>query len=235
MKTKKTPEKAEMTETTQPKVEIIPLSGLKERKGNPRTHTPEQVNQIANSIKRFGFVTPVLIDKDNVIIAGHGRVLGAKKAGIKEVPCVRVTHLNVDEVKAFVIADNKIALNAGWDDALLRQQIEELSQIDISHLEIGFDIAEIERLSAIDFSQFQEAVPDEKPPQEGEQPQKDTFNAKGRIVERQDTGGLGDVAIYFSLTPNEIIIVNKTKEMMKIKDDKELFIKLCLHHTTANS
>jgi len=225
--------KPQKTPKNEPKVEVIAVSGLKERKGNPRTHTPEQVNQIANSIKRFGFVTPVLIDKDNVIIAGHGRVMGAKKAGIKEVPCVRVTHLNVDEVKAFVIADNKIALNAGWDDELLRQQIEELSQIDIGHLEIGFDLAEIEKLCAEDFSQFQDFLPDEKPSQEGEH-QRDTINAKGRIVERQDAGGLANTAIYFSLTPTEVEAVNKAKESMKIKDDKELFIKLCLRHITEN-
>jgi ParB-like chromosome segregation protein Spo0J len=83
---------------------------------NSRTHSAEQVAQIAASIKEFGFNNPVLIDEDNGIIAGHGRVMAAQKLGLQAVPCIRLAHLSDTQRKAYVIADNRLALNAGWDD-----------------------------------------------------------------------------------------------------------------------
>lgn len=83
---------------------------------NSRTHSDEQVAQIAGSIREFGFTNPVLIDRDGTIIAGHGRVMAARKLGMETVPCIRLGHLTPAQVRAYVIADNKLALNAGWDD-----------------------------------------------------------------------------------------------------------------------
>src|SRR5690554_4204074 len=90
---------------------------------NSRTHSDEQVAQIAASIKEFGFLNPIIIDGSNGIIAGHGRVMAAKQLNLKELPCIEVSHLSDAQRKAYVIADNKLALNAGWDDEMLRIEL----------------------------------------------------------------------------------------------------------------
>src|SRR5258705_10336661 len=92
---------------------------LKPRANNPRTHTKRQIEQIAASIKTFGFVNPILIDGSDGIIAGHGRVAAAKLIGMTDVPVIRIDHLSPPQVRAYVMADNKLAENAGWDPALL--------------------------------------------------------------------------------------------------------------------
>lgn len=91
---------------------------------NSRTHSAEQVAQIAASIKEFGFLNPIIIDGDNGIIAGHGRVMAAQKLGIKELPCIEASHLSDTQRRAYIIADNKLALNAGRDDDMLRIELE---------------------------------------------------------------------------------------------------------------
>lgn len=123
---------------------------------NSRTHSDEQVSQVAASIKEFGFTNPILIDGDNGIIAGHGRLMAAKKLGLKEVPTIELSHLTETQKKAYIIADNKLALNAGWDDELLRVEIEdlEIDGFDVGLLgfnadelaEISFDAEEIEEV-----------------------------------------------------------------------------------------
>ena len=100
---------------------------------NSRTHSEEQITQIAASIKEFGFLNPVIVDGENGIIAGHGRVMAAKKLGMTEVPCVEASHLTDAQRRAYIIADNKLALNAGWDDEMLRVEFDELA-------EAGFDL-----------------------------------------------------------------------------------------------
>ena len=87
---------------------------------NSRTHNDEQVAQIIASIKEFGFTNPILIDKDNVIIAGHGRLMAAQRMGLTEVPVIKLPHLTETQRRALVIADNKIAMNAGWDEEMLQ-------------------------------------------------------------------------------------------------------------------
>ncbi len=115
---------------------------------NARTHSRKQVKQIARSIKRFGFTNPVLIDGENLIIAGHGRVEAALQLQMRSVPCLRVDHLSPAEIRAYMIADNQIALNAGWDEELLGLELKELQTIDADFdLELtGFSIAEIDHL-----------------------------------------------------------------------------------------
>lgn len=100
---------------------------------NARTHNEEQVLQIAASIKEFGFTNPVLIDGDNGIIAGHGRLMAAKKLGLEEVPTIELSYLSEAQRKAYILADNKLALNSGWDNDLLAIEFAELG-------ELGFDL-----------------------------------------------------------------------------------------------
>jgi len=114
---------------------------------NSRTHSDEQVTQIASSIKEFGFTNPVLIDGQGGIIAGHGRVMAAKKLGIEEVPCIELSHLTDAQRRAYVIADNKLALNAGWDDEMLRVEFQELQDLGFDVELTGFSMDEINALT----------------------------------------------------------------------------------------
>lgn len=106
---------------------------------NSRTHSTEQVQQIAGSIKEFGFTNPILIDEENVIIAGHGRVMGASLLKMEEVPTITLHDLTDTQKKAYVIADNKIALNAGWDEDLLKLELIELDEMGFDYSDFGFD------------------------------------------------------------------------------------------------
>jgi len=109
---------------------------------NARKHSDEQVAQIAASIREFGFNAPVLVDGENGIIAGHGRVLAARKLGLKEVPCVRLLHLTDTQRRAYVLADNKLALNAEWDEEMLELELSDLREIDYDISLTGFNESE---------------------------------------------------------------------------------------------
>jgi len=113
-------------------VDLIPYAN------NSRTHSDEQITQVASSIKEFGFTNPVLIDSDGGIIAGHGRVLAAKKLEIKEVPCIELVGLTEAQKKAYIIADNQLALNAGWDLDMLKLEIQSLDESDFDLDILGF-------------------------------------------------------------------------------------------------
>jgi ParB-like chromosome segregation protein Spo0J len=120
---------------------------LKPRAKNPRTHTRRQIRQIAASITEFGFINPILIDKADRIIAGHGRAEAAKLLGMSDVPTVRVDHLTPAQIRAYVIADNRLAQNAGWDRALLALELQELTvHLDFDVTVTGFETAEIDLL-----------------------------------------------------------------------------------------
>ena len=113
---------------------------------NSRTHSDAQVAQIAASVREFGWTNPVLVDGENGIIAGHGRVLAARKLGMEEVPCIELAGLSDAQRRAYVIADNKLALNAGWDEDLLRLEIDALMSFGVTTDLLGFDEAEIAKL-----------------------------------------------------------------------------------------
>lgn len=119
---------------------------------NSRTHSDAQVAQIAASIREFGFTNPVLVDGDRGIIAGHGRVLAARKLGMSTVPVIELAHLTEAQKRAYVIADNKLALNAGWDDDMLRAEFEELSAEGFDLALTGFGADEIAALNVPDFA-----------------------------------------------------------------------------------
>lgn len=110
---------------------------------NARTHSEAQVAQIAASIREFGFLSPILVAEDNTILAGHGRLAAAQKLGLKKVPCVKENHLTETQKRAYIIADNKLSLNAGWDSELLAVELSELEGADFNLDLLGFDEAEL--------------------------------------------------------------------------------------------
>jgi ParB-like chromosome segregation protein Spo0J len=117
---------------------------------NARTHSEQQVLQIAASIKEFGFNSPVLVDGENGIIAGHGRVLAAKKLNLDEVPTIELKHLTKTQKKAYILADNRLALNSGWDNDLLALELGELSDDGFDLDLLGFDVGELEVLGEVE-------------------------------------------------------------------------------------
>ena len=110
---------------------------------NARTHSESQIAQIAASIKEFGFLSPILIAEDNTILAGHGRLAAARKLGLTKVPCVKESHLTETQRRAYIIADNKLSLNAGWDDEILAIELSELQGADFDLDLLGFDESEL--------------------------------------------------------------------------------------------
>lgn len=120
------------------KVVNIKVTELKAYENNPRNNEPA-IESVANSIKEFGFKVPVIIDKNNVIIAGHTRKLAAEQLGLKEVPCIVADDLTPEQIKAFRLADNKTAELAEWDFALLEKELEELTAFDFDMSSFGFD------------------------------------------------------------------------------------------------
>lgn len=134
---------------------------------NSRTHSEEQVNQIVASINEFGFTNPLLIDEKNNIIAGHGRLLASKKLKMEEVPCIVLKGLTEAQKKAYIIADNKMALNAGWDEELLKIELENLKELDFDLELTGFDVDELDDIFQTE--EEQEIVEDDfdiEPPEE---------------------------------------------------------------------
>jgi hypothetical protein len=127
-----------------PSIDRVSVQSLKPYPRNARRHSRAQIKQIAASIERFGFSNPVLIADDGGIIAGHGRVAAAKLLGIETVPAVRLSHLTEEEKRAYVIADNKLALNAGWDRELLAIELQGLVDLDFDIELTGFSLAEVD-------------------------------------------------------------------------------------------
>ncbi|WP_292067512.1 site-specific DNA-methyltransferase [Brevundimonas sp. UBA7664] len=125
-------------------VEARSPSELQPYSRNARTHSRKQIRQIADSIERFGFTNPVLVSDDSEIIAGHGRVEAAKLLGLKTVPTLRLSHLSAEERRAYVLADNKLALNAGWDQDILAIELEALIDLDFDVTLTGFSLAEVD-------------------------------------------------------------------------------------------
>ena len=131
---------------TNPKISMLATKDLIPYARNTRTHSDEQVNQIVSSIKEFGFTNPVLVDQDNMIIAGHGRVMAANKLKLDKVPTICLKHLTEAQKKAYIIADNRLALNAGWDEDMLKVELEELNDLEFDISLLGFEDNEIESL-----------------------------------------------------------------------------------------
>ena len=124
-------------------IEYLPVEKLRPYERNARTHSDAQIDAIAESIRQFGFNSPILIDDDNGVIAGHARLAAARKLGLDTVPCVRLSHLNDAQRRAYILADNRLAEMAVWDEELLKSELSELSvldaELDLSFLDFKFD------------------------------------------------------------------------------------------------
>lgn len=139
------------------KIQEIPIGDLIPYVNNARTHSEEQVAQIAASIKEFGWTNPILVDGENGIIAGHGRLAAARKLGMNLVPAIELHGLSQAQKKALILADNKLALNAGWDEKLLEIELIELQELDYDLLLTGFNNDELKEIFGADL------VDDENP------------------------------------------------------------------------
>ena len=135
-----------ITPTMARRIEVWPTDRLVPYARNARTHSPEQVAQIAASIVEFGFVNPILVDTNAGIIAGHGRLLAARKLGLAEVPVVVLDHLSETQRRAYILADNKLALNAGWDERTLAAELRALEVDGVDIALVGFSDDELEDL-----------------------------------------------------------------------------------------
>ena len=137
-----------MITTTQ--MQLVDINKLIPYVNNARTHSPEQITKLRSSLREFGFINPVLIDREFNVLAGHGRIAAAKEEGINEVPCVFVEHLSEAQKKAYILADNRMSLDAGWDDELLKVEMASLQEMGFDVGMTGFDESELADLFADD-------------------------------------------------------------------------------------
>lgn len=211
-------------------IELVGIERLIPYAKNSRTHSEEQVAQLAGSIREFGFTNPVLIGADSDIIAGHGRVLAARKLGLEEVPCIRLGHLTETQKRAYIIADNKLALNAGWDEELLKLELLSLRDDESFNLELtGFNEAELDALLCVQTIEGN-TDPDDVPEEPaipvsvlgdlwtlgkhrllcGDSTSIDSLN---RLCENQL------VDLWLTDPPYNVAYEGKTKDALKIKND----------------
>ncbi|NBW22244.1 MAG: site-specific DNA-methyltransferase, partial [Caulobacteraceae bacterium] len=197
---------------------------------NSRTHSDAQVAQIAASIKEFGFTNPVLIDGEGGIIAGHGRVIAARKLGLSEVPCIRLEHLTEAQKRAYVIADNRLALNSGWDTEMLKVEFADLQELGFDLELTGFDLDEIKELLAPVGTEGL-TDPDDAPPLP-ETPRTVPGDiwvmGKHRLL-CGDSTSMDDLAklcegqlvdMWLTDPPYNVAYEGKTKDALKIKNDE---------------
>ena len=130
-----------MTTTTE--MQLVDINKLIPYVNNARTHSPEQITKLRSSLREFGFINPVIIDKDFNVLAGHGRLMAAKAEGITEVPCVFAEHLTEAQKTGYILADNRMAMDAGWDDELLKVEMEALQDMGFDLSMTGFDESEL--------------------------------------------------------------------------------------------
>lgn len=195
---------------------------------NSRTHSDEQVSQIAASIKEFGWTNPILVDGDNGIIAGHGRLLAASRLGMAKVPVIELSHLTKTQKAALVIADNKLALNSGWDTAMLSIELEELQDDGFNLDLLGFDDKELAALLEPEVSEGltdEDAIPD--PPPEPKTKLGDVYILGNHRLMCEDscnieaveklTDGLVDILV--TDPPYNVAYEGKTKDALTIQND----------------
>jgi site-specific DNA-methyltransferase (adenine-specific) len=212
-------------------LEVIQIDALIPYARNSRTHSDAQVAQIASSIKEFGFTNPVLIDGGGGgIIAGHGRVLAARKLGMSEVPCIRLEHLTDAQKRAYVIADNRLALNSGWDTEMLKVEFADLQELGFDLELTGFDLDEIKELLAPVGTEGL-TDPDDAPPLP-ETPRTVPGDiwvmGKHRLL-CGDSTSMDDLAklcegqlvdMWLTDPPYNVAYEGKTKDALKIKNDE---------------
>jgi DNA modification methylase len=222
---------ASLTIAMAKRIELWPLERLRPYERNARTHSAEQVAQIAASIVEFGFTNPILVDSHDGIIAGHGRLMAATELGLKTVPVVVLDHLSERQRKAYILADNQLALNAGWDTELLSAELQELVELDFDVSLIGFSdeeladlLPEVEELPPEDADA--DAVP-EPPAEPVTKPGDVWLLGKHRVmcgdstslteVERLMAGGKADLLL--TDPPYNVAYEGKTADALTIQND----------------
>ena len=208
--------------------EQTPIEQLQPYKNNARLHSDEQVDQIAKSIEEFGFLNPVLVDDQNTILAGHGLVMGAKKLGLDTVPTIQIKHLSESQKKAYIIADNQIALNAGWEMQLLETELKELNKDSFDVSLLGFDAKELDKL----LYEEKEGLTDEDAVPENVEPRVkkgDLWQLGNHRLLCGDATNVDDLQIlfrdkkadlYLTDPPYNVDYAGKTKDALKIQNDK---------------
>lgn len=183
-------------------VERWPIDRVKQYERNSRTHSRDQVDRIAASMMEFGFTSPLLVDAEDVLVAGHGRLAAAQKLGLEEVPVIVLGHLTPEQRRAYVIADNQLALQAGWDEELLAQELDMLQASDFDLNLLGFESDELTKLLGGEF----DAVEEEP--------------------EEEDEGIDRGVALAIVLSPQELMTWRRAKAELGYSTDKAAFWKL---------
>ena len=187
------------------KLERMPITALRPCPANARTHSKRQIKQMAASIERFGFTNPVLVDDNLMILAGHGRVEAAKLLGMEDVPVVRISHLSEADKRAYVLADNQLALKAGWDRDLLAVELQGLIDLNFDVGAIGFEVAEVDLIldAAREANPAARAAPEDALPAA----QQHAVARRGDLWQlgrhRLVCGDARDPLVYASLMPNE--------------------------------
>jgi len=212
-------------------ITMQPIDALLPYARNSRTHSDEQVLQIVASMREFGFTNPVLVDEAGGVIAGHGRIMAARKLDMKEVPCIVLAGLSETQKRAYVIADNQLALNAGWDEELLALEIKDLQDMEFDLDLLGFDTTEIDQyLASADATQEGETDADESP-----EPPADPVSRRGDVwmlgkhrVMCGDSTSLNDAAtlmgggmadLLVTDPPYNVAYEGKTADALKIEND----------------
>ena len=213
-----------------PEYKTVSVSSLIPYARNSRTHSEDQVSKIAASIKEFGFLNPVIVDGESGIIAGHGRVMAAKKLGMENVPVIEASHLTDAQRRAYIIADNRLALDAGWDDEMLRVEFAELEDLGFDLSLTGFGLDEI---AALQVDEIAEGLTDEDAVPEV---QDDPVTKLGDVwvlgkhrlmcgdstsiaaIESLCSGQLVDM--WLTDPPYNVAYEGKTKDALKIKNDE---------------
>lgn len=197
---------------------------------NSRLHSEEQINQVCSSIKEFGFTAPILIDEENMVLAGHGRLAAAKKLNLEVVPCVRLKGLSEAQKKAYVIADNKLTENSEWDNSLLAIELQRLEELDFDLTMTGFSVEELSALMNIEELEEGKCDPDESP-----EPQAESITKPGDIwllgkhkllcgdstrIEAVELL-MGELRADVLITdpPYNVAYTGKTKDALKIQND----------------
>lgn len=207
--------------------ENVEIKKLVPYENNARTHSEEQVEKIARSIEEFGFINPVLIDSEYGIIAGHGRVLGATKLGMTEVPCLFIEDLTEAQKKAYILADNKLALDAGWDEELLKIELQELQNMNFNIELAGFSFEELEALNPIEL-EAQDDDFDVTPPEEPKSKLGDIYQLGRHRLMCGDSTSVEDVEKLMDGTRVDLLLTDppynvayegKTKDALTIEND----------------